>query len=93
MSRSRNRQNRTFSIIAISLLGFAIGYFILEFISTRERPPLGTTFHVIIGCLLMCVSIIVLFVKLKGIFFPRKRKKKGSRPVFLDEDHKEKKQN
>lgn len=91
MSRSRNKQNRI-PIIAASIVVFGIGYYILEFISTRERPPLGTTFHVILGCLLMCVSLIVLVLELKAVFFPKKRKKKGSRPVFLDSDHKTKKE-
>lgn len=85
MSRSRNKTNRI-SIIAVCIVVFGIGYYILEFISTRERPPLGTTFHVILGCLLMCVSLIVLALELKAVFFPKKRKKKGSRPVFLDSD-------
>ena len=88
MSRSRNKQNKFLSIAAGCILAFAIGYFMVEFISTREKPPLGMTFHVIVGCLLMCISAIVFFVQGKQLLFPKKKKKKGSKPVFLDKEHK-----
>lgn len=90
MSTRKDKQNKTVGIIAGCIVAFGIGYFMVEFISTRERPPLGMTFHVIVGCLLMCLSVIMICVELRKIFFPKKKKKKGSRPVFLDPDQKAK---
>lgn len=86
----RDKQNKMLTISVACILAFGIGYFMVEFISTRERPPLGMTFHIIVGCLLMAVSLIVLAVTAKKHFFPKKKKKK-SRPVFLDTDPKTKK--
>lgn len=77
------------SILAACILAFGIGYFMVEFISTSENPPLGMTFHVIVGFLLMCISVIVVGVELKKMFFPKK-KKKGRPPVFLDHEKKTK---
>lgn len=78
-------ENRTFSITAACLVAFGIGYFMVEHISIRERPPMGKTFHIIVGCLLIALSVIVMAMVIQVRFFPKKRKKK-SRPVFLDKD-------
>lgn len=73
----------TTSVICIALLG--IGYFMVENLSKRESPPLGQVFNVIVGFLLISVGAIILAISVKDYFFPKKKKKK-SRPVFLDEN-------
>lgn len=70
---------------AVSVAAMALGIFMVENLSKRESPPLGQVFNVIVGFLLIAVSAIVLFVTIKQHFFPKKKKKK-SRPVFLDEN-------
>lgn len=78
-------QNRTFSITAACLVAFGIGYFMVEHISIREKPPIGKTFHIIVGCLLIALAAIMMAMVVRVHFFTKKRKKK-SRPVFLDKD-------
>lgn len=67
---------------AICVLGIGIGFFMLEVLSRREKPPLGMVFNIIVGCLLAAVSGIVLCTTLYRHFFIKKRRSK-SRPVFL----------
>ncbi|MFT3795929.1 hypothetical protein [Flavobacterium sp.] len=78
-------QSRTFSIATACVVAFGIGYFMVEHMSTREKPPMGKTFHIIAGCLLIAIAIIVMAMVVRVHFFPKKQKKK-SRPVFLDKD-------
>jgi hypothetical protein len=79
------RKNTMIKTCVFWTLILGLGYFLVEFISEMDEPPLGMTFHIVVGCLLMAVSGIILFVKLKRYFFP-KRKKNRSRPVFLDKE-------
>jgi multisubunit Na+/H+ antiporter MnhB subunit len=80
----RERDNKVIAICAVSIVLLGLGYFMVENLSKREKPPLGMTFNVIVGFLLMSIGVIVLAITLKNYFFPKKKKKK-SRPVFLDE--------
>lgn len=81
----REKNNRVLSVCGICVVLLGIGYFMVEHLSKRESPPLGLTFNVIVGFLLISIAAIVLAVTLKNYFFPKKRKKQ-SRPIFLDED-------
>jgi len=82
-----NRKNKeTLKITIICIIVFIAGYYALNHISNRERPPLGNTTYIIGGCAMMAVSALVLGVVLKKHFFPKKRKK--SRHTFLDKDMK-----
>lgn len=80
----RQRQNKVITTCAICIVVLAIGLFMVENLSKREKPPLGMTFNIIVGFLLMFVAGIIMAITLKTYFFPKKKKKK-SRPVFLDE--------
>ncbi|SCX87561.1 hypothetical protein [Flavobacterium caeni] len=81
----REKQKKMLVTCAVSVAAMALGIFMVENLSKRESPPLGQVFNVIVGFLLIAVSAIVLFVTIKQHFFPKKKKKK-SRPVFLDEN-------
>jgi uncharacterized membrane protein YidH (DUF202 family) len=81
----RERDNRVLTICGVSILVLGIGYFMVENLSKRETPPLGMTFNIIVGFLLIFIAVIVLAVTLKTYFFPKKKKKK-SRPVFLNDE-------
>lgn len=48
-----------------------------------EKPPLGATFNIIIGCTLMAVSGLVGVITIKKQYFPKKKKR--TKHVFLDE--------
>ena len=89
--RLRSAKTRALKIIGLSILVFAFGYYILNYVATWEKPPLGSTFCIIAGCILIAASVIVIAVTLKGLYFPRK-KKKGTRPVFLTDLQKKNKQ-
>ena len=81
----RQRENKVLTTSAICIVVLAIGYFMVENLSKREKPPLGMTFNIIVGFLLIFVAGIILAITLKTYFFPKK-KKKQSRPVFLDDE-------
>ncbi|HMI07778.1 MAG TPA: hypothetical protein VK528_09555 [Flavobacterium sp.] len=87
MSSSRFRKEKeklVWKTCLFCVLGFVIGYVMLNHISTMEKPPLGITFNVVIGCTFIAVSLLVLVVTLKRHFFPKKRKKRAP-PVFLED--------
>ncbi|HLA57040.1 MAG TPA: hypothetical protein VK623_13125 [Flavobacterium sp.] len=83
-SRKSIQDNRILKIIAGCFGGLCLGYFLLEYVSTWEDPPLGNAFHIVMGCALIAVAFIIIFVTLKRHYFPKK-KRRGSKPVFLDD--------
>ena len=72
-------------LILVSTIVLAIGYYALNHISNREKPPLGNTFYIIVGCAMIAISSLVILVTLKKILFPKKKRtSKGQ--VFLKDD-------
>ena len=70
--------------LLLCFAGIVIGYYMLNVIAAQEEPPLGNTFHIVIGCVFIAVSAIGMAVILKEKYFPKKKKKR-SRPVFLEQ--------
>jgi quinol-cytochrome oxidoreductase complex cytochrome b subunit len=75
MSKSLNQRG----LIGIGLCGivFFIGYYILNYISTMEDPPLGNTIYILIGSLL--VLVLGVFLILKYIYDSKKKKERRQR--------------
>jgi biotin transporter BioY len=89
MSKKKHIKNKFGSIVLGCVAVFALGWFLLNHVATWEKPPLGNTFHIVFGCIFIAISLIVLGFAIKFRYFPGKKKKKSSRPVFLKEiDHK-----
>ncbi|HEY6144603.1 MAG TPA: cytochrome b/b6 domain-containing protein [Flavobacterium sp.] len=85
---TRKQKNRIRIILMIvSCFLFAIGYYLFDVVSRWYKVPLGVTFHVVTGCTLMAVSTIYFCYAINKIFFT-KRKKRSSKPVFLDDESK-----
>ena len=88
METGRLQSGLDFKAIAISIICiglFALGYFMVEHVSERENPPLGLTFNIIIGVLLIFLAGIVLLNTVNKFLFSKKKKKK-SPPIFLDDE-------
>lgn len=73
-------------IVGICLVALALGSYMLFHISRSLKPPLGNTFHILVGCSLIAISSLVMLVSLKHHFFPKKRKKRSSSNVVFLED-------
>jgi len=89
MSSRKGKQEKTkkaMLTMAGCVVVFGVGYYVLNHISNRENPPLGNTFHILVGCILMAVSALVLLVTIRKHFFPKKKKSRKP-PVFLDKDY------
>ena len=89
MSSSKSkieRKNKNLKILAICIVVFGVGYFILNYISSMENPFLGNTFHILFGCTLMAVSGLIFIITFKKQFFPKKRKRTNH--VFLEDQQK-----
>lgn len=69
-----------------ALLGLAAGYFVLEEMATWENMPLGQVFYIVLGCVLIAISGVALFIAIKLRFVRKKRKRKRSKPIFLDDE-------
>lgn len=90
-SRSKSRKERKkkkLLLILVSALVFAIGFYILNEISTWYDIPLGNSFYVILGCTLMAVSGIYIGYTIKKMYFTKKAKR--TKHIYLDTNSNEK---
>jgi hypothetical protein len=59
---------------------FAFGYFfVLNYVSTMEDPPLGNTVYILLGSTFSIVSILGIIVILKYLYDHKKRKQRKER--------------
>jgi putative Mn2+ efflux pump MntP len=77
----------------LSVIGLAAGYYLLEEVASWEKVPLGQVFYIIIGCVMIAISGIFICIAIKLRFFPKRRKRKGSKPIFLEDENKKKQRN
>lgn len=84
-------------LIGIAICGVVLllGYYILNFISTREVVPIkdifGNTFYILMGSVLIalsCCGILILISKIRKLDRKR-RKRRGRKIVFLKDQSKE----
>ncbi len=98
MSVSKRKPNSTVSnarqekkirnnkIIFFSFISMGVGYYILNYVASLEKPPMGATFNILLGCTIIAVGGLILFFTIKKQYFPKKRKR--SHHIFLDDlDH------
>lgn len=79
--------------IVACIITFILGQILLEVVSKFEDPPLGNTFYIILGCVLIVASLLGIYFLIDHIRHIRKKKerRKRSKIVFLnDEKHEEK---
>ena len=94
MSKSVNE--RGLIGIAFCVLLFIFGYFfVLDYISTMEDPPLGTTIYILVGSSLSVLSILGIIVIVKYLYDykkkeTRKARKRKSQKLFYLKDTKKK---
>jgi len=81
----REKKKRNNQIILFSLIAFFIGYYILNYVAALEKPPIGATFNIILGCTIIAVSLLILLFTIKKQYFPKRRKR--TKHVFLDESY------
>ena len=81
--------------IAICVVVFFIGYYILNFISTREVVPIkdifGNTFYILIGSVLIalsCCGILILINKIRNLD-KKRRRRRGRKITYLKDQLKD----
>jgi len=84
MKETKSNKNPTYFLLKViaSILVNALGCFFFIDVSTRYNPKFGNTFYIIVGCLLIAVASIYLWLLIKDTFFSKKKSKK-SKAVFL----------
>jgi glucan phosphoethanolaminetransferase (alkaline phosphatase superfamily) len=84
MKEAKSNKNPNYFLLKAfaSILVNALGFFLFIDVSTRFNPKFGNTFYIIVGCLLIAVASIYLWLLIKDNFF-RKKKSKKSKMVFL----------
>ena len=76
---------------------FILGYFVLNYISTMEDPPLGNTIYILIGSAFIFSSGLGVILILKYLYDYKKkkerreRKRKKHKIFYLKDINKEKK--
>jgi len=59
---------------------FAFGYFfILNYVSTLEKPPLGNTIYILLGSTFSIISVLGFVLILKFLYDHKKRKERKER--------------
>lgn len=77
------RKNRNLRVIFICTIALFIGYYILEYVAKLEKPPLGNTFNILLGCVIIAVSLLFIIITVKKQYFPKKRRRTNH--VFLED--------
>lgn len=84
-SRFKNRVTKVV-LLLLCVPMFLLGDYLLNDYSTRYEVLLGSTFHIILGCILMAIPVIYVLFIIKRFFFPKRKKRKRSKPVFLENE-------
>ena len=90
MTNHRNRRKKqpiVPKLIALAVLGFALGFYMLNYLSRQENILFGPTFHIVIGCALMAATTLYVVRAFYKRYFERKSHRR-SRPVFLNNEKK-----
>ena len=59
---------------------FVFGYFfVLNYVSTLEDPPLGNTIYILLGSTLSIVSVLGIFLIVRYLFYYKKKKERKER--------------
>jgi hypothetical protein len=84
MKEQKSSNNSSYFLlkVLISILVNALGYYLFIDVSTQFNPKFGNTFYIVVGCLLIAVASIYLWLLIKDKYFSKK-KKKSSKVVFL----------
>ena len=83
----KEERAKSYKGIAICVVLFVLGYILLEWVSVKEDPILGNTFHIVAGYLFMAVALLVIGLICRRLYRLRKREKRrksGSPVVFLN---------
>ena len=83
MSSRTERRKKRRKLIILSCFAFAIGYYLLDEVSTWFEVPLGNIFYVIVGCTLMSASGVYIGYTIKKVYFTKKKKR--SRLFYIDD--------
>jgi uncharacterized membrane protein len=81
----REKKKRNNQIILVCIIAFFLGYYILNYIAALEKPPIGATFNIILGCTIIAVSLLILLFTIKKQYFPKRRKR--TKHIFLDDTY------
>ncbi|MGV3696189.1 hypothetical protein [Flavobacterium sp.] len=66
--------------IVCCIILFAFGYFfVLEYVSKLEKPPLGNTLYILLGSTISIVSALGVVLILKFLYDHKKRKERKER--------------
>lgn len=87
MIRRKNKKKIKLLLVFVCFFIFGIGYYFFNEISTWYDVPLGVTFHIVFGSILMALSGIYIGYTIKYLFFTKKRKR--SKRTYYDDNTEE----
>lgn len=85
-SARREKKKKNLVLVLLSLIVFAIGFYVLEVISRGFDLYLGNTFYVILGCSLMAISVVFIIYTISETLFKKRKKKTRIKQVFLKDN-------
>lgn len=88
----KKERGSCYKALFICVIAFIAGEFMLNSIAPMETPILGRTFHIVVGCVLMILSLLSAFLLIKHLFhLNRKEKVRKRNPVQFLKDQKSRK--
>lgn len=91
----KEERRKCYKGFGICLLAFFAGLIMLEWISIKESPPLGNTFYIVMGNILMVASILGVVLIVRYLLKLKKKERKrraGNKVVFLNDDKRRQRQ-
>lgn len=77
---SKSTEQRGLIGIVCCVILFSFGYFfILNYVSTLEKPPLGNTIYILLGSTISIIAILGILLIIKFLYDHKKKKKRKER--------------
>ncbi len=89
----KKERQSCYKALVICVIAFIAGEHMLNSIAPMEKPPLGRTFHIVVGCGLMICAVVSVVLLVKHLMYlRRKEKKRKENPIpFLEDQQQYKK--
>lgn len=74
--KSKRLKDRAIVGSVVAILLILIGFFVLDFIAVMEKPPIGNTFFILIGLVLVASGFLIFIFIFKQLYNENRRIKR-----------------
>ncbi|WP_374548809.1 hypothetical protein [Flavobacterium sp.] len=74
--KSKREKDRAIVGSIAATLIILLGFFILDYIAVMEKPPIGNTFFILVGSILVAIGFLIFVIIFKRLYDSRRRKRR-----------------